>query len=305
MKIRSLFNTRLDSKDFLLLVALHENARQSYRSLGKRASLSAPATRDRLEHLKTRGIIQGFWLSMDPRIFGLYDTLIFFRSEITRKQAERAAEVTGTAWVALKLDGGMTVQLWSKEAKPLVLIGELEKAVGKTSDGAAFSESLNYQRQNFKLSPLDWNLLDCLVEDPLMNFGRLVSITGLSPKTVRNHLEALIRDEVIYILPILGSLADSGELLFQIAINGKITLPVIREIMGDVFLINETNDPPIKYLLCKGTNLPDVTTKTAKLNRLSDVESATLALNKDQIINNKFLHSLISGKISEKRNVRA
>jgi len=60
----------MDSTDFSLLVALHENARQSYRALGRRASLSAPATGDRLERLKSRSIILGFWLSINPKILG-------------------------------------------------------------------------------------------------------------------------------------------------------------------------------------------------------------------------------------------
>jgi len=100
----------------------------------------------------------------------------------------------------------------------------------------------------------------------------------------------------------MGSLVDSGELVFQIAINGKVSLSEIREIMGDVFLINEASEPQIKYLLCKGTNLPDVTTKTAKLNRLHGVQSATLALNRDQIINTEFMHVLLSKEISKISN---
>ena len=41
----------MDAKDFRLLVALHEDARASYRSLGRRVSLTAPAVRDRLARL--------------------------------------------------------------------------------------------------------------------------------------------------------------------------------------------------------------------------------------------------------------
>ena len=51
---------QMDSKDFQLLVALDHDARQSYLSLGRRVSLSAPAVRARLERLKMKRILQGF-----------------------------------------------------------------------------------------------------------------------------------------------------------------------------------------------------------------------------------------------------
>jgi DNA-binding Lrp family transcriptional regulator len=59
----------VDSKDFQLLVALYDNARQSYQSLGRRVSLSAHVVRDRLNRLKSKGILQGFMLSIDSSVF--------------------------------------------------------------------------------------------------------------------------------------------------------------------------------------------------------------------------------------------
>jgi DNA-binding Lrp family transcriptional regulator len=53
-------NDLLDSRDFQLFVALYGNARQSYASLGRRVSLSAPAVRERLNRFKSKGILQGF-----------------------------------------------------------------------------------------------------------------------------------------------------------------------------------------------------------------------------------------------------
>ncbi|HYT01160.1 MAG TPA: AsnC family transcriptional regulator, partial [Thermoplasmata archaeon] len=38
----------MDAKDFRLLVALDEDARQSFQALGRKVSLSAPAVRDRI-----------------------------------------------------------------------------------------------------------------------------------------------------------------------------------------------------------------------------------------------------------------
>jgi DNA-binding Lrp family transcriptional regulator len=82
-------NRLLDSKDFQLLVALDGNARQSYQSLGRKVLLSAPAVRDRLERLKSKGILQGFMLSIDPGIFDCDDFLLFFRGDFLHARQYR------------------------------------------------------------------------------------------------------------------------------------------------------------------------------------------------------------------------
>ena len=59
----------LDSKDFLLLTALHRDARRSYQSLGRAVGLSAPAVRDRLTKLREAGTLSGYGLWVDPAVF--------------------------------------------------------------------------------------------------------------------------------------------------------------------------------------------------------------------------------------------
>src|SRR5205807_3581233 len=57
-----------DLKDFRLLVELNENARRSFQALGWRVTLSAPAVRDRIRRLEERGVVQGYWVSIDPAV---------------------------------------------------------------------------------------------------------------------------------------------------------------------------------------------------------------------------------------------
>jgi DNA-binding Lrp family transcriptional regulator len=77
----------VDSKDFQLLVGLYGNARQSYQSLSRRVSLSAPAVRDRLNRLRSKGVLQGFMLMIDASVFDRDDVLLFFNGEYSRKTA--------------------------------------------------------------------------------------------------------------------------------------------------------------------------------------------------------------------------
>ena len=235
----------MDSTDFQLLVALHENARQSYRQLGKKVSLSAPAVRDRLNKLEQRGILQGYWLSIDPSVFDREDVLIFFGGDFTVEDAKRALKAPDVMWTAWKMDGGLTVQAYSSERKSKKPRSDLEQLLGVKALGQAYSDR---RIQKNILKPVDWQIMDVLIDDPRVAFNDLVTGTGLSPKTVRNHLEKLLQEEVMYILPKLGSLSGSGELVFQLAVYGTVSLPEVRKVIGEVFLINQAQDPPLLAL---------------------------------------------------------
>src|SRR5919197_5017576 len=103
----------MDSKDFQLLAALHQDGRQSYRSLGRRASLTAPAVRERLKRLQEQGILQGYGLRIDPSIFGLDQLTVSFQGEWTRKDLDKVLAAPDVAFAAWRLDGGLIAGVWS------------------------------------------------------------------------------------------------------------------------------------------------------------------------------------------------
>ena len=126
--------------------------------------------------------------------------------------------------------------------------------------------------------------------------------TGLSPKTVRKHLQSMIRDETIFVMPRLGSLSDSGEVVYHLSVTGKVKLSELRETLGEVFLVGETHEPPMKYLLCRANDLSDVTNRTRAAKKLPEVESVEVSLNRELLVAKDFFHSLIREKIKEWEN---
>jgi len=287
----------VDSKDFQLLAALHENARQSYRALGNRVSLSAPAVRDRLQALEKRGIIQGYWVTPDPTIFDRQDLLVFYQDERTREEAVKALSVRDVAFVAWKVDGGLTVQLWPRNQKESV--EELTRALGAPS-GQALAEHPPHP----PLSLADWRIIDVLIDDPRIELERLCKSTGLSPKTVRKHLSGMIREEEIFITPRLGTLSGSGELVYHLMVDGRVGLSELRDALGDAVLVNETKDPPMKYLLCRAHDLADVTSRTAQTSKLPGVNSVRVTLNREILVATEFVHSLVRARIVSSDSIR-
>ena len=277
----------MDSKDFRLLVALYENARQSYRILGQRVSLSAPAVRDRLNRLEDRGILQGYWLYPDPAIFDRNDLMIFYKGDWKRQDALRALSVNDVVFVTWKLDGGLSVQTWPLDPKKTVK--DLNSSLRSRPSAQTFTPS----QANPTVGPADWRIMDALVDDPTMPFEKLVEETRLSPKTVRKHLQSLIQTETVFIMPRLGSLADSGELVYHLAVVGRVGFNDLRQVLGEAFLISNTEQPPMKYLLCRANDLSDVTSRTQAARELPGVESVELTINRELFVGRDFLHAQI------------
>ena len=283
----------MDSKDFQLLVALYNNARQSYASLGRRVSLSAHSVRDRLNRLKSKGILQGFMLSIDSSVFDRDDLVLFFDGDFSRKTILKAFAAPDVSWVIWKVDGQMIVRLWTKNEREAS--DNLAKVLGVRPSVQAHPP--RKKKKGTLVSITDLSIMDVLVDDPKVSFDEIIKSTRLSPKTVRKHLNRLLETKTLSVDPILGPLTDSGELIYSLVIAGKVSMDDVRKIMGETAQIRHTLEPPMKYVLCKASSLADLISKTRALENVQGVESVTISLNREMLVSTDLRHSLIREEI--------
>jgi DNA-binding Lrp family transcriptional regulator len=283
----------VDSKDFQLLVALYGNARQSYASLGRRVSLSAHSVRDRLNRLKSKGILQGFMLSIDSSVFDRDDLVLFFDGDFSRKTILKAFAAPDVSWVIWKVDGQMIVRLWTKNEREAS--DNLAKVLGVRPSVQAHPP--RKKKKGTLVSITDLSIMDVLVDDPKVSFDEIIKSTRLSPKTVRKHLNRLLETKTLSVDPILGPLTDSGELIYSLVIAGKVSMDDVRKIMGETAQIRHTLEPPMKYVLCKASSLADLISKTRALENVQGVGSVTISLNREMLVSTDLRHSLIREEI--------
>ena len=281
----------MDSIDFQLLVALFGGARQSYQSLGRRLSLSAPAVRSRLERLKMKGVLQGYMLTINPSVFDRVGLVLSFPGDFKLKSAQAAIAAPDVSWARLKLDGQMFVGLWTCDEEKS--IDHMTKILGVGPSGRA----LTPRRRHPPVSITDLSIMDALVDDPKVLFDELVKSTGLSPKTLRKHLNMLLKTKTISIEPLLGALTDSGELVYPMVIAGRVGMDEVRRIMGEAEQLHYAVDPPVKHVLCRASSLPEVMSKTRVLENVQGVESVTLSLDREMLVSTDLRHSLIREEI--------
>lgn len=284
----------MDSKDFQLLVALHQNARQSYRSLGRRVSLTAPAARDRLERLHDQGVLHGYGLRIEPGVFDRDQYIVLFQGEHTRQDVEKVMALPDVAFVAWRLDGSLGIAVWPDNIKRTV--ESLAKALGARPSRAAFNER---RRDLRRLSILDLQIIDTLIDDPRIPLEKIIELTGLSPKTIRKRLNALFESSIVSILPRIGPTTGSGELVSYLAIDGRVEMKELHRLMADVVLVNKNEKPPMKYLLCRESDLGTLTAKTRALGKLPGVNSVTTTLHRELLFSTKTAHRLVQEQIQK------
>jgi DNA-binding Lrp family transcriptional regulator len=289
----------VDSKDFQLLVGLYGNARQSYQSLGRRVSLSAPAVRERLNRLRSKGILQGFMLVIDSSVFDRDDLLLFFHGNFSRKSAIAALAAPDISWVAWKVDGRITLRLWTKNEREAT--DNLTKILGIRPSMRAFTPR---KRGRTPLSKTDLLIMDALVDEPQVPFGKLLKSTRLSPKTLRKRLNLLLNTKTISIDPLLGALTDSGELIYPLVVAGRVSMDEIRRIMGESAQTHHTLQPPMKHVLCRANSLAEVITKTRVLENVQGIKYVTISLNREVLVSTDLRHSLIREEIRKLEDVR-
>lgn len=67
----------------------------------------------------------------------------------------------------------------------------------------------------------------------------------------------------------------------------------------DTILLNTTQNPPVRYMLCRSSSLPDVTTKTHALSSLTGVRSVVVDLNREIFVNTSFINSPVRENIPD------
>src|ERR1700737_4741585 len=68
--VSRLYNAQIDEIDHQIVALLRSDARSSFRTIGGRVGLSAPAVKRRVDKLQTNGVIRGYAAVVDPSAMG-------------------------------------------------------------------------------------------------------------------------------------------------------------------------------------------------------------------------------------------
>ena len=224
---------------------------------------------------------------MNPTIFGRMGIVLVYDGTFHRDNALAALAAPDTSWVNLKLNGQLIIGLWTKNKE--YSAHNLIEILGTTPSKQIFP----YYQKSAPISSIDLAIMDALVDDPRLSLAELVKMTNLSPKTIRKHLEQLLKTKTISIVPLLGPLADNGDIIYPVIVTGRMEIKEIQKIMGEFIILRSIPEPPMTYLLCRALSLSDTITKIQALKRIDGVQSAEISLNKEVMISKNLRRSMI------------
>ena len=106
---------------------------------------------------------------MDSSVFDRDDLLLFFHGDFPRKSVLAAFAAPDISWVAWKVDGRITLRLWTKNG--LEATDNLAKILGVKPSMQALTPR---KKRRTLLSITDLSIMDALVDDPKIPFCDLV-----------------------------------------------------------------------------------------------------------------------------------
>jgi len=233
-------------------------------------------------------------VSFDPAIFGRQNLLMNFGGEWSREDAVKALGAPDVAWVAWKVEGALTVQVFPLDAKRA--LQGVSRFLGRDPRWHATSSS----GWTGTLKGPDWRLLDALIDGPLASVQDLGRAVRLSPKTVRKRLSALTGSEAIYVVARLGYGMDSGDLVYDLSVSGSAPFAEVHRAVGDAMLIHETQEPRRMYMMCRSPSLVELTAATHRVEKMAGVEDVQVSLNRELMIGRSFHHELVSRQMPER-----
>ncbi len=98
------------------------------------------------------------------------------------------------------------------------------------------------------VSPLDWRVLDGLLDGPSDPLTELAARTGLTPRTVKRRRESLVRRGLVRVLPGFNTSRESGLVLY----SGQIVVGRVEDLgavqIPGLYVMQRFSEPPAAWV---------------------------------------------------------
>ena len=292
----------VDERDFQLLANLLKEPLASNEELGRRVRLSGTAVKTRLAGLTEEGVFGGLYGIPAPEVFQRRRHVYVFRGERVNATApHKAIQIDPVVSVHLRQDGNLPAILYEPPNEAADPPEELVRTFG----APAFSvlpRPFQAPPKGTVLSPIDWRVMRPLIREPRMPIRTLAERTGLSPKTVRRHRDALLREGAFTIEVHVRGARARGLLLY----NLWLTLPhlpardrhAILTKLPRCVVVNVMQEPPAIYLFCRADAYSDVLADEAMAKELAGTDRSGLVFPLDTAFAMDRLESWIDAELA-------
>ena len=270
----------VDEKDFQILSHLARDPFVSNERLGRDLGLSGNSVKRRIENLVKEGVLPSTWLLPIPQVFQRHSRIFVYKDVTRPEEAIQAALQTDpVVWAGVDLDRSFHVHAYAESpdaAAPEALVkvlGEPAFAVSPPFSHATPSEAT--------LSSLDLRVLLVLIRQPRASLQEIATFTGLSPKTVRRHRDAMFANGLFLLFPVIHVAQSRGLVLYNAFVHGPKIPSNAQGILSALprcRLVTTRTNPPGVWLICWAESMAEVSEVEGRLRSLPGVERAGVVM---------------------------
>ncbi len=259
--------------------------RRPYRMISTRLHVSEDTVRNRVERLHAEGFVKGWKLGINPTLFGLSASYLFFDVRPPSSKAEVIRKIRLVEGITLILSYfgnflGVHVTYESDGAlrKKTELISRMANSKGLVSTKLSFPPCAVRPTQT------DLTLIKALSKDPRKPIGIVAGEAGVSPRTAKRRIGRLVQGGALYSLPdidvkaLKGGVASSLSVFYADANSVRRTLADIMSRYEEYLLIFHAADNEYAWFGFIVPNVPTANEIEEWVNGLEGVQSTSMRL---------------------------
>ncbi len=269
-----------DERDFGILALLARDPFMSNERIGDALGLSGNAVKKRLAGLEAEGVLPSTWLLPIPQVFRRHSRVFVYKDMDRADDAiERALAVDPVVWAGIDVDRFFHASVYAKtpDASPPE---ELVRALGEPTYSVSPPLS-DLTADEAAVSSLDLRILLVLLREPQASLQRLADATGLSPKTVRRHRDAMFANGLFMLFPVIHVARSRGVVLFNAFAHGPQVPSHAQSLLATVprcRLVTARTVPPGVWLIGWANSMAEVSEVEARLRAYPGVERAGIIM---------------------------
>jgi len=237
----------MDEIDFSVLKILSENCRTPYEVIARGVGLTGNAVRERVRRLVEEGVVERFWLCVNPAIFGYNVVVSVLESCLVSGEYMFTVESLNGYCAAVTLSRG-----------------------SEGIRGAALSFVYPKAPPSCGVSETDRRIIRSMREDPRRSIHSISESLGISAKSVKRSIDKLVKNDVVSPTIIVQPAAIEGFIPYYLVVRSE---PVrraedevrnwwFRQRIGDLMIME-----------CYAKSLKDMEDRLSVLDHASGVNS--------------------------------
>ena len=205
----------MDTVDFRILLELHRHPFASFEGIGRTVRITGTAVKARLERMEARGVVQGFYVAVAAPAFRRWRRIHAFANPEREPAFEAVTAVDEVVFVWRGPPGMFMVTTFDASPQAEPPTGLVKLFGGPPVASVSPDPPDRPSRVEAVLSPLDWRVVDALLDAPRASLRQLASAAGLTAKTVRHHRDRLVAKGLLEVAPILDTSREPGLIVYS------------------------------------------------------------------------------------------